>query len=125
MKNTLLLIAIMAWPVSASAEEAKPMSGLDFMIEAPNLVDQRVRIEGHRVDGLSFQGGYYRLEGGSALLRPPWRDREDFRALIPTCENQWFDSPEQEARCIVTIEATVAEENSGYPVLQDVDFILE
>ncbi|KQT52224.1 MULTISPECIES: hypothetical protein [unclassified Aureimonas] len=119
---TVLMLAVGAvTPVTAAP--VKTIPSLDFMVEAPKLIGQRVRIENQRVDGLSFQGGFLRLSGGSALLQGPWSDREDFRRLIPACEKQWFDKPEDEAACVVTIEGTVKAPSGDYPVLTDVDFI--
>ncbi|WP_149300120.1 hypothetical protein [Aureimonas fodinaquatilis] len=126
MRTGLIFIAFFAVAGASTAQEVRTLSGLDFMIMAPELAGQRVRIEGGRVDDAAFDTTMLRLPGGDVFLRPPWIDRSDFRHLIPTCVEKHYRAPEQDDACTITIEAMVTGESvMERPILTDVKFIFE
>jgi hypothetical protein len=77
MRRSALAFVCLALGGSAFAQEVKVMTALDFMVDWPKLVRQRVQITGGRVWGAQEDHAFLSVPGGDVYLASPWTDRED------------------------------------------------
>lgn len=125
MRRIVIAAALVAmhplnWAMPSLAQEAREMTPLDFMVEAPTLQGQRVRLNDVIIIAASFTSTQVKVPGGYVFLDEPFVDRADFRRLLPACESNLF---EDKAACVVTVEGDVGAMRVGHGVLSNVDFI--
>lgn len=77
---------------ATGGEEFRSISGLDFMVDWPNLVGTKVIIRGGRVALAGDDVAFLIVPGGQIYLSPPWADREDLRYLFGHCSQALTES---------------------------------
>lgn len=113
-----MLLAALFIAAPAHAQQGTLIDPLDFMVEWPDLIGQKVIITRGRVIGASEQFMLLQLPGGNVHLMPPWRDRDDLRHLFQHCTGLLTG-----AECDAAVEGTVrANSVGGSPTIESVDF---
>ena len=117
----IFVLALAAYEIpsgSAVAQDTVTMNGLDFMVDWPKLMGQRVTISGGQVRFADSDAARLKLPGGNVDLKPQWVDREDLRYIFKHCT----EIPDGSI-CVTSVTGTVAKPAYGGDVeLTDVDF---
>lgn len=115
--RTGLAVAVACAATPAAAEDGSTMTGLDFMVDWPELVGSTVTIAGGLIAMADADGAFLRVPGGNIRVSGPWADREDLRYLFTHCTS--ILPPED--RCTMAVTGTVAN-SRGKPQLTNSDF---
>ena len=119
MKRQIVLGAVcLFFATPGFAQDVQTMSGVDFMVDWPKLMGQRVTILGGNIKFATSDGAMLYLPGGYINVKPEWQDREDLRYLFKNCTEIAEGSI-----CVMNVTGTVSKaEFSGDVELRDVDF---
>lgn len=114
MKHLALCAMMLTVPAYAQDD---PISSVDFLVDWPEMVGERVRISGAVVYGFSQTYGTVKLSDQYFGVVEPWRDRDDLRFLFRNCSKLIPDE-----RCEMPVVGTVQKDITGRLQLTDVDF---
>jgi hypothetical protein len=91
--------------------------GLNFTVDAPNLIGKTVTVSGGTVILASQESAQLRISGGGIILNRPWAEREDLRYVLRSCTSL---SPD--VRCKMAVTGIVGEPLGGTPRMRQVKF---